>query len=111
MKYYQGCRRTDGAVEVPLYASKAASSRFTVTILPIQSPYHEHRAIADTDYSSNPVDVIFEPGDTVKSGFVKLLSNPRTAKLHFALQLSLPICNNVTVSINMEEMAFATIMC
>ena len=114
-KGYKGCSTTDGVVVVSLSASKAASSQFIVTILPTELPdeYGEsHRAKKDKDFSSSPVVVMFDPGDTMKSGNVTLLSNPKTARLLFELQLSLPTyqSNNVTVNI-MEEIATATIMC
>ena len=111
-KGYTGCPNTDGVVVVSLNASKAASSQFIVTILPTEMPHKYGElpsARAKKDFSRDPVVVIFDPGDTMKSGNVTLPSNPKTAILFFALQLSLP-ANNVTVKV-MDKIAIATITC
>ena len=86
---YSGAE-ADGVISVTVVATETASIPYTVIIIPSESDPRSARE--GIDYSNEPVEVIFNPGETEKT--VDIIISPdclREGSEFFNLSLSLPI--------------------
>ena len=99
----------DGIISVTVVATGTASIPYTVIITP--SELDPRSAREGIDYSNEPVEVTFNPGETKKS--VNIIISPdclREGSEFFNLSLSLPIgASNLDVSLGDPSEAAAEI--
>jgi len=86
---YSGAE-SDGIIPVTVVATGTASIPYTVIITPSESD--PQSATAEVDFSNEPTEVTFNPGETEKTGNVAInLDRLREGSEFFTLSLSLSI--------------------